>query len=255
MADLTRGKTFAADEQVTNAKLHSLVDDGAVANIDEGDFASGRAPLIAATSAPSATTGLWFDTTNNLLKKYRSGEWVIIGVVHVGAAAMSSPQAGDFFFDTDDDTLYIRNADNDAWLTIQQALSAASQAEMEAASETGKYVAPATMQFHPGVAKFWGIFDGTAGTPAISTKHNMDATVTDGGDGLYTVSITTDFSSANWAPFAMAKGGTTTADPLFVCIGDGTAMTAGIIQLEVQNHDAARVNSALVSVAGFGDQA
>lgn len=38
MATLTRGYSFGATEQVTNAKLHGLVDDGAVSNIATADF-------------------------------------------------------------------------------------------------------------------------------------------------------------------------------------------------------------------------
>lgn len=44
----------------------------------------------------------------------------------------------------------------------------------------------------------WGVFNGT-GTPAYITSSNLDSSITDNGDGDYTVAITTDMPSANYA--------------------------------------------------------
>jgi hypothetical protein len=43
MADFTRGYSFGSTEQVTNAKLHALVDDAEVSNIDNDDISASAA--------------------------------------------------------------------------------------------------------------------------------------------------------------------------------------------------------------------
>lgn len=95
-------------------------------------------------------------------------------------------------------------------LTVQQGLtagggvSAASQAEQETATEAGKYVAPATQQFHPSAAKFWAELS-TSGT--LNASYNVTSR-TDTGVGDETITIATDFSSANWAAFVTGGQGT-----------------------------------------------
>jgi hypothetical protein len=55
MATLSKGYIFGSTEQVTAAKLHSLVDDGAVTNIVNADIAAGAA--IAASKLNLTTSG------------------------------------------------------------------------------------------------------------------------------------------------------------------------------------------------------
>ena len=43
MATITRGITFGASETITNAKLHSLVDDASVTNIVDSDISASAA--------------------------------------------------------------------------------------------------------------------------------------------------------------------------------------------------------------------
>jgi hypothetical protein len=72
---------------------------------------------------------------------------------------------------------------------------AANQAEQEAGTEAGKWVAPATQQFHPCAAKGWVKFAGA--DAAIAASYNVSGVVKD-GTGEYTVSWATDFSSENY---------------------------------------------------------
>jgi hypothetical protein len=74
-------------------------------------------------------------------------------------------------------------------------LSGPSQAEVEA-EVTTRPLRPGDAKWHPGVAKCWGKV-GIAGG-ALDASYNI-ASVTDGGVGLVTFTIGTDFSSANWA--------------------------------------------------------
>lgn len=78
MATVTRGYTFGSTEQVTNTKLHTLVDSATVSNIAAADFVSGVGTVTSSTSAPSATDGLWVDTntTPPTLKIYNGTIWV-----------------------------------------------------------------------------------------------------------------------------------------------------------------------------------
>jgi hypothetical protein len=78
--------------------------------------------------------------------------------------------------------------------TVTIAASVATQAEMEAASSTTTVVTPGRTQYHPGVAKAWLKCD-TAGT--INASHNISS-ITDTATGRVTVTIGTDFSSANY---------------------------------------------------------
>jgi hypothetical protein len=73
----------------------------------------------------------------------------------------------------------------------------ATQAQQEAASDAVRWVTPANQHFHPSAAKFWVMVNG-AGTPAIAASYNVTS-VADTGTGRMTVTIATDFSSANWA--------------------------------------------------------
>lgn len=73
---------------------------------------------------------------------------------------------------------------------------AASQAEQEAGTETGKYVAPATQQYHSSASKAWIQFDGT-NTTIIAGWYNI-ASLIDNGVGDYTVNFLVPFSSADY---------------------------------------------------------
>ena len=88
-------------------------------------------------------------------------------------------------------------------------VSAASQAEQEAGTEAGKYVAPATQQYHPSTAKAWVNFNGT-GTVAIRDSYNVTS-ITDNGPGNYTINLTNAMANTNYA--IVATGGNTPTDP------------------------------------------
>lgn len=63
MASISRGYSFGATEQVTNSKLHSLVDSATLSGVVQSDLSSGLAFVAAQASAPSSTTQLWIDTS------------------------------------------------------------------------------------------------------------------------------------------------------------------------------------------------
>lgn len=88
-------------------------------------------------------------------------------------------------------------------ISIQQGmggggLAAATQAEMEAASSTSVASSPGRQHFHPGHPKCWAYVTVSGGTPTLQASFNITS-ITDTGAGQLTITIATDFSSANWA--------------------------------------------------------
>lgn len=74
--------------------------------------------------------------------------------------------------------------------------TAATQAEMEAASSTTAMVTPGRQKFHPGMLKAWGKVTYSAGTPSVGVNYNC-ASVTDTGVGDAKVNLTVAFSAVN----------------------------------------------------------
>lgn len=72
----------------------------------------------------------------------------------------------------------------------------ASQAEMEAGTSTTVFVTPGRQHLHPSAAKFWVKW--TANSTTILASYNVTS-IADTATGQATVTIATDFSSANYA--------------------------------------------------------
>ena len=122
--------------------------------------------------------------------------------------------------------------------------SAATQAEMEAASSTTVYASPGRAQYHPGVAKAWVIHD-DAGTVAASMNL---ASVTDGGVGVFTLNWTTAFSTANYAIVGAAQA------PSVFFGRDGTALAAGSATIRYRNDAGTLTDPTNGYAVAFGDQ-
>lgn len=129
----------------------------------------------------------------------------------------------------------------------------ATKADQEAATSTILAVNPAVQQFHPSACKFWAQVTG-AGTPVLTTNYNVTS-ITDTAAGRMTITIATDFSSANWCHVnsGMSTGSTVTLSTHQW----GVSKAAGSI--EIDNCDASAtpvVEDPAVGydVAGFGDQ-
>lgn len=92
MATLSRGKTFGTTEQVTNVKLHQLVDDGSISDIVQADVASGSGLVVRSSTAPSDTDALWVDTSSSepVIKVYNGSAWVVGGGMLSGDWLFSS---------------------------------------------------------------------------------------------------------------------------------------------------------------------
>jgi len=85
-------------------------------------------------------------------------------------------------------------------------IETADQTEQEAGSATDRAVVPGRQHFHDSAAKVWANFS-VAGT--ITDDYNVDS-ITDTAVGDWTVNITTDFSSTNYAAFSSGRADSST---------------------------------------------
>lgn len=169
-------------------------------------------------------------------------------------AASIAVATGDSFF------VYCRGSNNVRIIGYQRASgaplgggSAASQAEMEAASSLLVNATPGRTQYHPGVLKSVHTFDGT-GTPATLTSLNITS-LTDGGTGDYTSTIATDYSTSGWS--MNGSNVTTTANNTsgqYTLMDTAAGIAAGSVIVNTGNASGSKVDVGYVSIQGAGDQ-
>ena len=82
--------------------------------------------------------------------------------------------------------------------TVLSSADVATQANQETATSTATFVSPGRQQFHPSAAKAWHYTTYSAGSPTLQASYNV-ASLTDSGVGTLTVTLTTSFSSGNYA--------------------------------------------------------
>lgn len=135
-------------------------------------------------------------------------------------------------------------------------LRTAIQADMEAASSLLRTVSPGVQHYHPGHPKFWAMATVSGGTPTLQTSYNVTS-ITDTATGKLTVTIATDFSSANWCAGVTVEY--TAADPSGKIGGieNGSRAAGSIVARAMQTGAAA--NATLDDpdswhVMGLGDQ-
>ena len=96
-------------------------------------------------------------------------------------------------------------------------------------------------------AKAWVNFNGT-GTVAIRASFNVSS-VTDNGDGDYTVNFATSLSDANYALSGICQEGSGAGSPDRILLDEGTVHTSSLARILVINHTGnALVDSAVVMV-------
>jgi hypothetical protein len=129
-----------------------------------------------------------------------------------------------------------------SWTTPANGLAAATQAEMETATSNTVAATPLQTNFHPGVAKAWLKCDQNGN---ISVSHNITS-ITDTGTGVVTVTIGTDFSTANYVV-------TATVAPQERVIGVSIT-NSGVFVTDCRN-SGSPVDSSTYFFTCFGDQA
>ncbi len=124
---------------------------------------------------------------------------------------------------------------------------AASQAEQETGTSNTVFVTPGRTQYHPGVAKFWckGDFAGN-----IAVSHNVTS-ISDDNTGEFTITIATDFSSADYVVAPGVEGGDNTSSSIHVITA---SQAAGSVSFTVMSGGTAPADAVNWYVVSFGDQ-
>lgn len=130
------------------------------------------------------------------------------------------------------------------------ALSAATQAEMEAATSTSVAVTPGRQQFHPSAAKVWIKADYSGGVPSITVSYGVSS-ITDTAVGRLTVTFTTAFSTANYASVVTVKFG---ASGVLARADVDPPSTTALVVGCTNEANSAEADPATFHVVVFGDQ-
>lgn len=97
-------------------------------------------------------------------------------------------------------------SDGTRFIFITPTGTAASAAQVSAGVTLVPYVSPGTMQNHPGVAKAWAVWNGTAtGTVTALAKYNISQIVRI-GTGTHSIALTTAMNSTAWAALLQPNG-------------------------------------------------
>jgi hypothetical protein len=136
-----------------------------------------------------------------------------------------------------------------AW--VQKLNKAATQAQQEAGSSALAIVTPAVQHLHPSAAKCWATVTYSGGTPTLAASYNITG-ITDTGAGQLTITIATDFSSADWSAVAMAVS-TFNSAVLATVI---QSQAAGSVQIGTFQESVGFADQASrINFVGFGDHA
>jgi hypothetical protein len=131
-----------------------------------------------------------------------------------------------------------------------QSLFAAVQADQETGTSTTTNVTPGVQHFHPSAAKCWGYVTG-GGTPSLTVNYNVTS-IADTDPGKLTVTIATDFSTANYCvvahPLQTAAGGGNTYEL-------STARAAGSFEIHNTNEATTATDPVAWCFVAYGDQA
>ena len=125
--------------------------------------------------------------------------------------------------------------------------SQAVQSDIEAETNEDTYLPPDLVHFAPSAGKFWVKFN-ASGTVS-GTAYNTTS-VADNGTGDWTVTIATDFSSADWACSCTIETGYTRS----ANIASSGGQAAGTLQVRSTDNNGTMSDGVYMHVIGFGDQ-
>lgn len=141
----------------------------------------------------------------------------------------------------------VSDTDVSATDTQEGLIEIATQAEQETATDVVRAVTPGRQHFHPGAAKAWAKFlaNGT-----VSASYNVTG-VAQNSTGDWTVTIATDFSTANYAILITVLDGTA-GDEFFCHV---VTQAAGTFTIKAEDVTGADADPDAIFFACFGDQA
>lgn len=182
-ATITRGETFTATDTVTNERLHDLVDDATIADLQQSDVKANHGFVIRSSSQPSDTDALWIDTSNNFAAAYVSGAYEEIGTTP------TSVTTGAIIGTTGS---FTGNVEMDGTLTVDGDLTVSSAGAIH----------------HASIIRGWVRFngdtvDGVADLTGVDDSFNVTSVV-DEASGDYTINWNKDFSDDKYCVVATA---------------------------------------------------
>jgi hypothetical protein len=135
--------------------------------------------------------------------------------------------------------------------------AAATQTDMEAASSLLVPVTPGVVKHDVGVAKCLGVVAVSGGTPTLTNIRGISS-VTDGGEGIYTLNWSTSFSGTNYVVIPVTFGGGALAAERVFSI-DVSARATGsatvrIYQAQGDVDTQAELTDCSFMVVAYGDQ-
>lgn len=134
--------------------------------------------------------------------------------------------------------------------TVAGSIAIALQADQETGTSTTLAVTPGRQAFHPSACKFWCQTTGAA-SQVIGVSYNVTS-IADTATGRMTVTIATDFSSANWCCQVAIVQSATSGDEM---IADIDSKAAGTVEVGARIITPAFAEVLVgYDVLGFGDQ-
>lgn len=124
---------------------------------------------------------------------------------------------------------------------------AASQTEMESYTSNSVVATPGNMNWHPGVAKAWANFNGSA-TPGILASYNVSA-ISRTGTGAYSVVFKTAMSGSSYVVCGIANTPGVTSGTLQNTGSSATGMTLLAVSTTNSAFDGTNIHFTI-----FGDQ-
>ena len=125
---------------------------------------------------------------------------------------------------------------------VDEVAGAGSAGVMTVVGEGGS----TTTNLQQGLCKCWANIDGTS-TAHIDDSFNTSG-ITDNATGDYSISISNDMSSTDYAP-------TASTDQFTVMIDAAQTKTAGVCRLDVENSSGSNTDDAEVNLVIHGDLA
>jgi hypothetical protein len=171
--DITSGGIYAVIYDGTNMQLlNPKTPVGYIVGTDIQAYDELLAEIAALSTDPNADSGLFFDDSAGNIAYWTPSAPLSFSGTNLVVAAASDSAAG--------------------------VLETATQAEMVTGTATDKIVTPGHQHSHPGHPKTWARVNVSGGTPTLAASYNVTS-ITDDGVGDLTITIATDFGSANWA--------------------------------------------------------
>lgn len=114
-----------------------------------------------------------------------------------------------------------------------------TQTQMQSATLTSVLATPGNMQYHPGVAKAWINFNGSA-SPSINASYNISS-ITRTGTGIYQVAFVTPFAGSFYCAAGLAMTPSITNGTLQNPSSSATGAVLNAVSVDNAAFDATRI--------------